>query len=382
MKLGKSPGPTDPKSPQRVKVCLVSPLPPPMGGIARWTSKILERSQADSSVELRVIDSALRGRSVHQLSVARRAYAGARQLLSCITKLTCALVTDRPHVVHINTSGQLGLIRDVVLLSLTRIFRVPAVFHIRFGRVPKMAQSESREWRLMKVALRLCKASIVLDTQTGRVIQDVRPGLDVRLIPNFIDTSELSGGIPSDAAPELKGPSTERTVVFVGWVSESKGIRELLNSWSLVAQQGWELQIIGPFDVQYVNRVQSEIAFNSVEFTGGLEHTETLARIRDCGIFVLPSHTEGFPNAILEAMALGKPIIATNVGAIPEMLADSAGIVVNAKEVTELAEALSELMNDSDLRKTLGKNALDRVNRQYEFSKVMTMYKDIWRSMV
>ena len=66
-------------------------------------------------------------------------------------------------------------------------------------------------------------------------------------------------------------------------------------------------------------------------------------------VFVLPSYTEGFPNVIIEAMAMGKPIIATSVGAIPEMLDEGCGVVVPPKDADSLQKALQKVCNfDSD----------------------------------
>ena len=65
-------------------------------------------------------------------------------------------------------------------------------------------------------------------------------------------------------------------------------------------------------------------------------HDDAMRMLANAEIFVLPSHTEGFPNAVLEAMALAKAIIASRVGAIPEMLADECGLLIEAKDVSGL----------------------------------------------
>jgi len=64
--------------------------------------------------------------------------------------------------------------------------------------------------------------------------------------------------------------------------------------------------------------------------------------------FILPSYTEGFPNVILEAMALGKPIIATSVGAIPEILSEECGVVMKPRDQRDIEQASLGAMHSTD----------------------------------
>ena len=92
---------------------------------------------------------------------------------------------------------------------------------------------------------------------------------------------------------------------------------------------------------------------------------------------MLPSYTEGFPNSVLEAMALGKIVIATEVGAIPQMLSSGCGIVVKSKNVTELRSALIKVMTENV--DEFGVNARRKVEEEYDISKVVEQYIKLWR---
>jgi glycosyltransferase involved in cell wall biosynthesis len=102
-------------------------------------------------------------------------------------------------------------------------------------------------------------------------------------------------------------------------------------------------------------------------------------------IVTLPSHTEGFPNVILEAMACSKPIVATRVGAIAEMLdADSSapcGVVIEPKDTPALTAALKNLMTDRSLGQKLGQRAREKVEREYGEPVVMNRLVALWREL-
>ncbi|MEI2724755.1 MAG: glycosyltransferase family 4 protein [Verrucomicrobiota bacterium] len=99
-------------------------------------------------------------------------------------------------------------------------------------------------------------------------------------------------------------------------------------------------------------------------------------------VFVLPTYTEGFPNVILEAMAAGKAIVSTRVGAIAEMLdADGespSGLVIQPRDAGSLANALRQLLSDAELRETLGARARGKVTRCYSTDVVFRRLLDLW----
>jgi glycosyltransferase involved in cell wall biosynthesis len=98
--------------------------------------------------------------------------------------------------------------------------------------------------------------------------------------------------------------------------------------------------------------------------------------------FVFPSLYEGFGLPVLEALACGRTVVAANVSSIPEIVGN-AGVLVNVTRVDELAEAMTRISTDSDLRHTLEKRALDQA-RRFSWSetarRVLDVYEDLGRS--
>lgn len=356
-----------------LRVCLVSPLPPPYGGISHWTRMITDHARDQPSVVLTHIDTAPRSRAVYETSPVRRVLQGVPQVFSVALAVLREIRRRRPDVIHLNTSGQLALARDLVVTALARLHRVPVVYHLRFGRVPDAFARRTVEGHLLAFVARQVHTVIAIDPGTERALSRHVPGARVARIPNCIDL---------DALPTVqdKPQGAPLTAVFVGWVVPTKGVTELVTAWSSLDAPDWRLVVAGPGDPTYVAELRSMLArSDSVEFVGEVDHDEALRLIASADLFVLPSHTEGFPNVILEAMALGRPTVATDVGAVGSMLADGCGVVVPARGVESLGDALSDLLSDPESRRLIGAAARRKAHNLYSLPAVFAQYEHLWK---
>lgn len=356
-----------------LRVCLVAPVPPPYGGIASWTMAVREYALSRSDVQFHIVDTATRWRAVHDWTTWKRVVGGGLQLIRDIARILAAL-RSRPDALHLTTSGQLGIIRDLAIMTISRHFRVPVVYHIRFGRVPQIAIESSGEWRMASRAMRMAQTVIAIDSATAAAIRRYLPEVWVVQIPNCIDPGALPK--PSESAHAF------RTVLFLGWVVKSKGIEELLNAWAKLQIAGWKLVVVGPCDPGYQQELLSRYQLKGVEFLGEKPHSEALRLMAEADVIVLPSHSEGFPNVLLEAMVLGKPIVATCVGAIPEMLRGDGGMLVEPRDVSGLRNALMEVLGDTELRKRMGEKARELAIQTFTVERVFTQYMAVWRLAV
>lgn len=353
-----------------LSVCLVSPFPPPYGGIAHWTAMVTAYARGREDAEITLINTAPSWRSLHSDGLVLRAVGGGIQLVRDVLRLATALRTKRFDVIHLPTSGHLSSVRDVVISQVAAFFGVPLVFHIRFGRIPAIAAAETLEWRLLRKVIRRAASVVAIDGATFAAVQQHVPEANLCLIPNCVNLS----GLPTPKQHSLE----TKKALFVGWVVATKGIGELFESWSRIRPEGWVLEIVGSVDEAYKAQLQARFPVASIEFLGLLPHAETMARMARCDLFVLPSYTEGFPNAVVEAMALGRPIIATTVGAIPEMLQGEAGILVESRNVEQLSAAIQRVTEDSDLREQLGSRAQKRAKANYTIDVVFDAYVSRW----
>lgn len=357
------------------KLLLISPLPPPYGGIARWTEQVVLYLNDNSTIEYKNLDIAVRWRSVHS-SVLVRVVGGSIQFVINYINFISILMSGF-NVIHLTSSGSLGLFRDIVFSLTCKVFRKSFITHIRFGRVSQVFEKKNYEYYLLSFIFELSDCIICIDETTYKyLVAKGRYTHKVKNIPNCIDFN---------FDKNLSGFSKKENIIsFVGWIKREKGVEELIAAFLKVELKDWTLNLIGPIDMVFFEYLNSKYSLNTrsnINFLGSLNNSSVLDELSKSKIFSLPSYTEGFPNVLLEAMATRNAIVATNVGAIPEILADQAGLLVNVTNTTELARALKSITDDSSLQRKLANNAFNRCKSFYSVEKIVNQYLKIWTSM-
>jgi len=175
----------------------------------------------------------------------------------------------------------------------------------------------------------------------------------ISVIPNGYD-DELVKQIQTDIADQAIGKNI--TLVFVGGLRSVKDPLTLIDAFMMLSehQKNVQLHIVGDGDLRLI--IERKIKFyglqDRITLHGYLLHGNVLRILSSSDIFVLTSVEEGLPTSLIEAMALGKAVIATNVGGIPEVVKDGMnGILVSPKSPKSVSEALEKLLTNLELRK-------------------------------
>lgn len=156
--------------------------------------------------------------------------------------------------------------------------------------------------------------------------------------------------VPRQEAKQALGfGANERIVLFVGNIQASKGCAELLEAYARLAQRVPELRLVYAGAGPQVNALQSRAAELNVQaqvrFVGRTAHDQLIRWFGAADMLCLPSHAEGVPNVVLEAMACGTPVVATDVGGVAEVLPDYAGVLVPPRDVPALEAALDRALH-------------------------------------
>jgi glycosyltransferase involved in cell wall biosynthesis len=182
------------------------------------------------------------------------------------------------------------------------------------------------------------------------------------------------------------GPGTV-VLVAVGRVEPLKGTDVLLDALSRLPRgcQTYRLLLIGPVENEYRDVLQAQAERlhleNRVEFLG--YQTPVQPWIAAADILVHPSRYEAFPRAILEAMALSKPVVASRVGGVPEAVVDGeTGILVPAEDVDALAAALERLLVDAAARERMGKSGRWRVETCFGSDQHARLIEEEYRHLL
>ena len=204
-------------------------------------------------------------------------------------------------------------------------------------------------------------------------------GIDPTPYDNLPDPSDFL-----DRFPILKG---KRVILFLGRLNPKKGLDILAHSFSTVKSRFPDavLLIAGPDEEgtqkEMESILRSEGTLDSVIFTGMLTGEDKLAAMSTAELFVLPSYSEGFSIAILEAMAARLPVIITHGCDFSEVAEHNAGFVVEANQ-TPVAQAIASLLSDAELRNRMGNRGRRLVTERYTWQAAASKIADLYRSLV
>lgn len=175
-------------------------------------------------------------------------------------------------------------------------------------------------------------------------------------------------------------------IIFVGRLAEPKDPLFLLKAISGLSnelKEKIEVLIIG--DGPQKNSLENFIEIEKLDFTsllGSLPREEIFVNLKESDIFVLISKWEGLPITILEAMSCGLPVIASEVGGIPEAVDKNCGILIKNSEINELSLALFQLIQNKELREKMGINAQEKIKEKFLVERMLTKTSDVYKQVI
>jgi len=362
-----------------IKVLLCSPREGAVGGISIWTRNLLDYYENQRQGDLRLshyyesIES-----NINIKSKWLRLYKGIKSYFRVYIGLLKTIEKEQFDVVHFCSSGSVSLIKDILFLYVVKNKEIKTIIHYRFGRIPDLVKSKNWEYILLQITIRLAYKVIVIDSESFKALLNEQYG-NVFILPN-----PLTPKITEIIMRNNDIVRDNRKVLFAGHCILTKGIFELIDACRYI--ENINLKMIG-----YVTDEMRELLLKSasntrlewLEVAGELNQDETIKEMLSAGVFVLPSYTEGFPNVILESMGCGCPIVATAVGAIPEMLnignGDKSGICVEPKNVDQLKRAIEKMLKNREYALECGNNARNRVHNLYSMDHIWGELLMMWK---
>jgi GalNAc-alpha-(1->4)-GalNAc-alpha-(1->3)-diNAcBac-PP-undecaprenol alpha-1,4-N-acetyl-D-galactosaminyltransferase len=275
--------------------------------------------------------------------------------LTRVQKLKAAIVDSRPDTVVSFTDRM-----NVVTLLACRSLPVDAVIS---ERIDPSHQPFGPPWSWIRRWIYPRAQALVVQTQAvRRQMESVMRGRPIYVIPNAVDA-------PSDR-PEPEPPRSSEgrlQLAAMGRLAPQKGFDLLIEAFSRAAegQPNWSLSILGegPERRRLEEQIHERRLDSQVRLLGWVPDPTSI--LQRCDGFVLSSRYEGFPNALLEAMALGLPAISFDCPSGPaEIIQNGAdGLLVPAGDIEALAAAIRRLLSDEPLRRQLGAEAVRVVER-------------------
>ena len=243
-------------------------------------------------------------------------------------------------------------------------------------------------WAIQDRILRTANMLHALSESESKRIAELGYETPVAVVPNGVD-GESYYDLPDtreflEKYPLLVG---RKVLLFLGRLHVKKGLDILARSFTKIATRfpNVALLVVGPDE--HGNRYEMEAVLreagvlDQVVFTGTLTGREKLASMGCADVFVLPSYSEGFSMATLEAMAAGLPVVISDKCNFPEVAEHDAGFVVSVDEVG-VTDAIVTLLSDGELRRRKGANGRELVRNQYSWDSAAAKMMDLYSSIV
>ena len=217
--------------------------------------------------------------------------------------------------------------------------------------------------RMTRKTLRRASAVLCVSSDLAGIARRLGAATEkVHTLRNGIDTSVFYFREQAEARAELGIAARDRIVLFVGWLSALKGVPQLLEAVAMLNRGGtdpWRIALIGEGSLEQSLRAKAKSLGIQIQasFLGPLNNRRIAAWMNACDLLCLPSESEGCPNVIVEALSCGRPVVATQVGGIPELVNESSGVLVGSNAPRALADGLEKAG-----RTTWDRYAISRVN--------------------
>lgn len=349
---------------KKLNVLLLSPLPPPAGGIASWTKRYLKWSESND-LNVEIVNTAVTGKRLSKINRKRNLIDEIGRTKNIMSTLKNKIINSTPDVVHINSAcGKFGIIRDYLCALLIKKKGIKLIVHYRCNIEDQIGEKKIQFFFFNKLA-KVASLNLVLNTPS-KVFLETETRCESILVPNFIDES-------FQIKKFREVSNTVKKILFVGHVQKTKGVIEIIETAKYFPDLIFTLA--GPVSTE-ISQVDSP---QNIEFLGEVNKSEVINLLNESDIFLFPSYTEGFANALLEAMAMGLPIIATGVGANLDMLENSGGIIVQKKNHKDIVKAIEKLENKSTREKMSNWN-IEKVHKHYLIDSVMEKLIEIYRA--
>lgn len=351
----------------RTRVLVISYLPPTPGGIATWAG-ILRAEAAGRAVAFEFLEIPVRSgpalfRRIVQILDAMR----------LLGRLSRRLGGGGVDVVHLNPClSSAGIWRELAAALLARVCAVPVVAQYH-GSLPDAAARFGPLSRFVHRRL-VDLAAVNVGITPGSVAWLARRApARTAALPNFVEDR-----IAHETRGAIRRPGARARVVSVGRLSRDKGTFDLLRVAELLPQVDFVL--VG--EVLEEARVAIDAAAANVRIVGVVSRDEVIEHLRGSDVFVFPSRREGCPNAVIEAMATGLPVVGTRVGGLPEMIADGeGGWLVASGDVPALAGAVGRLAGNPALARRMGAANRDACRARYTVSAVFPRLAAVYESV-
>lgn len=277
-------------------------------------------------------------------------------VIRAVIQMLWCLATKPVDIVHIHVSMGASVYRKSILAGIALLFAKPVIMHTHGGEFSRQFPTMPGPLRRFVASLLRRSDAVIALAETWRRFYIDVVGVDPKRVVILRNPVTLPSSLPARST----GPPIG--LLYLGMLSEPKGAFDLIRAMAALAEEdrrNVHLTMAGHGQIEEAGKLVADLGLReSIAIHGWLDHEARDALLAEVHGFILPSHFEGLPMALLEAMSWGLAIIATPVGGIPDIVVDGEnGLLVQPGDTAALAAAIKRIADDAALRQRLGGQA-------------------------
>lgn len=353
------------------RVLLVGKGAPDRGGIPTFLNELRLGPLADEH-EITFLNVA------HHGTPQGAAFTAANVLRTMRDAFAVWRAAKRHDVVHLNSAlaPTVTVVRAGILALAGRLRGCAVIVHAHGGNIETWLTSR-RARTVMRACMSPAQAVVACWTAGSKALARAVPDERVFLVHNGVDTTRFQ---------EASGDHEPPRILYVGLLTPRKGVLDLIAASRMLTEEGLEheLQLLGgtPDEGPAAAEPVHAAADGNAVMLGTRPPEEMPAAYADADIFCLPSWWEAMPLSVLEAMAAGRPVVATAVGDVDRIVADGVtAFVVPTQAPEELASALRKLLVDPALRRKMGEAGRRRVTERFSSRATAAAVGELYRTV-
>lgn len=283
--------------------------------------------------------------------------SGRKLAAALLAYLLAPLKMMRVDMVHLHVAGQHSLMRKLPIALAARLLRKVLIVHIHASS-PESLFDATPSWAVRSV-IGKADCVIALSNSWADVIRHHVPSASVTVIPNPVQTFSDNGC----------GAERKPFVLFAGKLEPRKGYATLLEAAAIILKQYPEMQFLfaGHGELDQARAQSEQLGISSSIHLLGWTDAVKLGRLYDeASVFCLPSHNEGVPMSVLEAMSHGTPVVCTRVGGLSEVIVDGeSGLFAAVGSPESTARNILRLLDDPAFARSMAATARRQVQTCY-----------------
>jgi len=247
-------------------------------------------------------------------------------------------------------------------MRLAEEWEVPCVIKVRGTDINVLSEDHGRRRRTAHVLSRADAVIAVSGDLSAKVAALGAERDRIHVLHNGVDTERFHPISGDEARRRLRLDRAARWIVFIGNLVPVKGLDLLLAALARLGNQAIRAALVGsgPSRRRLERQARSVGVSERVTFAGERPHEEIPLWLNAADVTCLPSRNEGCPNVVLESLACGRPVVASRVGAVPDLVGPDSGIVVEPDDAAALAHGLRSALERQWNHETIRSTVLDR----------------------